>query len=112
MLPAHEDDLAPLVARASTGDELAARELIERLHPLVWRIVKAHLPRRDDPDDLIQDVFVKMFTRLPQYRADSPFTHWLSRLTVTTCLDRLKHQRRRSGEALKPHAATARLELN
>jgi RNA polymerase sigma-70 factor (ECF subfamily) len=95
MPPADEDELAPLAQRAAGGDETAARDLIERLHPLLHRIVHAYLPRRDDPRDLIQEVLMKMFTRFHQYRADSPFTHWVSRLAVTTCLDRLKHERRR-----------------
>jgi RNA polymerase sigma-70 factor, ECF subfamily len=94
-MPPDEDELAPLATLAAAGDESAARELVERLHPLLWRIVHAHLPRRTDPADLIQEVLVKMFTRLHQYRADSPFAHWVSRLAVTTCLDRLKHERRR-----------------
>ncbi len=94
-MPCDEDGLAPLAASAAAGDEAAARELVELLHPLLWRIVHAHLPRRTDPDDLIQEVFVKMFTRLHQYRAESPFTHWASRIAVTTCMDRLKHERRR-----------------
>lgn len=95
MPPTDEDNLAPLAARASSGDEAAARELVVRLHPLLWRIVHAHLPRRTDAGDLIQEVLVKMFTRLHQYRADSPFAHWVSQLAVTKCLDRLKHERRR-----------------
>ena len=94
-MPPDEDALAPLARSAAAGDESAARELVERLHPLLWRIVHSHLPRRTDPADLIQEVLVKMFTRLHQYRADSPFAHWVSRLAVTTCLDRLKHERRR-----------------
>lgn len=94
-MPPDDDELARLAKSAAAGDESAARELVERLHPLLWRIVHAHLPHRTDPADLIQEVLVKTFTRLNQYRADSPFAHWVSRLAVTTCLDRLKHERRR-----------------
>ncbi len=94
-MPPNEDELAPLATLAAAGDDAAARELVERLHPMLWSIVQAHLPRRTDPADLIQEVLVKMFSRLHQYRADSPFAHWVSRLAVTTCLDRLKHERRR-----------------
>ncbi len=36
---------------------------------------------------------MKMFSRLDQYRGDAPFEHWVSRLAVTTCLDRLRRQR-------------------
>ena len=94
-MPRDDDELAPLAASAAAGDEAAARELVERLHPLLWRIVHAHLPRRTEGSDLIQEVLVKMFARIHQYRGDSPFAHWVSRLAVTTCLDRLKHERRR-----------------
>lgn len=88
-----EDALAPLATRAMAGDESAARELAEAPHPLLWRIVHAHLPHRTDASDLIQEVLIKMFAHLHQYRADSPFAHWVSRLAVTTCLDRLKNER-------------------
>ena len=43
--------LAPLLARVREHDELAARNLVERLYPLVAQIVHAHLPRRDEPED-------------------------------------------------------------
>jgi RNA polymerase sigma-70 factor (ECF subfamily) len=67
--------------------------LVERLYPLVAKVVHANLPRRDEPEDLIQEVFMKLFSRIDQYRGDAPFDHWVSRLAVTTCLDRLRRQR-------------------
>ena len=78
-------------------DEDAAAALVERLYPLVIRIVRSHLPRRAAEEDLAQDVFVKMFTRLDQYQArpGTPFEHWVARLAVRTCLDALKAADRR-----------------
>ena len=87
--------MAELVARVHQQDESAARVLAERLYPLVARVVHSHLPRRDEPDDLMQDVFLKMFTKLDQYRGEVPFEHWVSRIALTTCLDRLRRQRAR-----------------
>jgi len=77
------------------GDQQAAVALVEHFYPLVIKIVRSHLPRRVGEEDLAQDVFLKMFTRLEQYRAEQPFGHWLSRIAVTTCLDALRAQKRR-----------------
>ena len=92
-----ESDLTPLLAQVRERDEAAARRLVEELYPLVIRIVRGHLPRRTAEEDLAQDVFVKLFSKLDQYepRADIPFVHWVSRLTVRTCLDALRAERRR-----------------
>ena len=38
---------------------------------------------------------MKMFTRLEQYQGSVPFTHWVSRIAVTTCIDQLRAQKRR-----------------
>jgi RNA polymerase sigma factor (sigma-70 family) len=88
-------DLAGCLDRVRKRDQTAARELVDHLHPLVIRIVRAHLPRRVSEEDLAQDIFLKMFTRLDQYQGAVPFTHWVSRIAVTTCIDQLRAQKRR-----------------
>jgi RNA polymerase sigma-70 factor (ECF subfamily) len=88
-------DLAGCLDRVRRRDQTAARELVEHLHPLVIRIVRAHLPRRVSEEDLAQDIFLKMFTRIDQYQGAVPFTHWVSRIAVTTCIDQLRAQKRR-----------------
>jgi len=92
-----ERDWTECVAAVRRRDAAAAHALVEGLHPLVARIVAAHLPRRESADDLVQEVFLKLFTRLAQYRPrpGTPFEHWVSRVTVHTCLDRLRAERRR-----------------
>jgi RNA polymerase sigma factor (sigma-70 family) len=88
-------DLAGCLDRVRKRDQTAARELVEHLHPLVIRIVRSHLPRRVSEEDLAQDIFLKMFTRIEQYKGEVPFTHWVSRIAVTTCIDQLRAQKRR-----------------
>jgi RNA polymerase sigma factor (sigma-70 family) len=88
-------DLAGCLERVRQRDQAAARALVEHLHPLVIRIVRANLPRRVAEEDLMQDIFLKMFTRLGQYQGAVPFTHWVSRIAVTTCIDHLRAQKRR-----------------
>jgi RNA polymerase sigma-70 factor (ECF subfamily) len=68
---------------------------VDELYPLVIRIVRAHLPRHVAEEDLSQEIFMKMFTRLEQYQGAVPFSHWVSRIAVTTCIDHLRAQKRR-----------------
>lgn len=90
-------DLQACIRKLQTGDLTAADGLIAHLHPLVRRLVRNHLPRRECEEDLMQDVFVKIFQRLESYqpRDGIPFEHWVSRLTVRTCLDALRAERAR-----------------
>jgi RNA polymerase sigma-70 factor, ECF subfamily len=87
--------LPELVARTRESDQAAAKELVEKLYPTVIRIVRNHLPRRELEEDLSQEIFLKMFSKIHQYRADMPFEHWVSRISVNTCIDHLRKQRNR-----------------
>ena len=79
------------------GDAAAAEVLVRRFEPQVRRLVRAHRPRAVPEDDLVQEVFLAVFTRLDRYRERDgiPFEHWLSRLTINLCRDALRSERRR-----------------
>src|ERR1035438_3945141 len=109
-------DLVGCLARVRSSDQVAARQLVEHLYPLVIRIVRAHLPRRVPEEDLAQEIFLKMFARLEQFQGVVPFPHWVSRIALTTCIDHLRAQKRRpeyrwaglsGGEAKVLEAVTA-----
>lgn len=88
-------DVVSCLERVRRGDDDAARELVSHLYPLVIKIVRAHLPRRVAEEDLAQDIFLKVFANLGQFRGVVPFEHWVARVSVTTCLDQLRAQKRR-----------------
>lgn len=99
-MPPDPDDAPPpdvegWLERVRAGDQQAARLLVEHLYPQVIRIVRARLPRRGGEEDLAQEIFLKMFSRLDQYQGQVPLAHWVSRIAVTTCIDALRAQRRR-----------------
>jgi RNA polymerase sigma-70 factor (ECF subfamily) len=89
------EDFPELIAKTRRSDQAAAKELVERLYPTVIRIVRNHLPRRELEEDLSQEIFLKIFSKIHQYRADTPFEHWVSRISVNTCIDHLRKQRNR-----------------
>jgi RNA polymerase sigma factor (sigma-70 family) len=97
--PAMDDESlepsAALLERARRGEEAAGHEIVRLLHPLVSRLVRRQIRRHADVDDLVQEVFIKVFVKMYQYRGPQAFSHWVSRLAVTTCYDWLRRQKAR-----------------
>jgi RNA polymerase sigma-70 factor (ECF subfamily) len=100
---------AACLARIARQDPGASRELVEHCQALVWKVVRAHRSRSIPDEDLVQEVFLKLFSRLDRYepRDGIPFEHWLSRLAVRTCLDALRTERRRPQPADPPLSQAA-----
>ncbi len=100
---------AACLARIARQDQDASRELVEHCQALVWKLVRAHRSRSIPDEDLAQEVFLKLFSRLDRYepRDGIPFEHWLSRLAVRTCLDALRTERRRPQPADPPLSEAA-----
>jgi len=81
------------IKRVAAGDEDAARAMVHRLYPTIIKSVRYHLPKRTGEEDLVQAVFLKVFKNLDQYSGLVPLEHWVSRITVNTCINQLKHER-------------------
>lgn len=81
------------IDRVQEGDEDAARAMVQRLYPTVIKSVRYHLPKKTAEEDLVQAVFMKIFKSLNQYSGLVPLEHWVSRITVNTCINQLKHER-------------------
>jgi RNA polymerase sigma factor (sigma-70 family) len=82
---------AQLVARCRAGDDDAWRELVERFSRYVYAIVlQAFRFREQDAEDVFQDVFIRVYERLGQLRADEALRPWLAQLTRRVCLDRMR----------------------
>ena len=88
-----EFDMPACIRQVREGDENAARTLMDRLYPLVLKLVRAYLPRRTAEEDLVQTVFMKIFTNLDQYSGLVPIERWVCRITVNTCLNQLQKEK-------------------
>ncbi|MFP6873466.1 MAG: RNA polymerase sigma factor [Verrucomicrobiales bacterium] len=84
-----------VIAAVRRGDENACRSLIDHLYPVIIPIVRKNLPHRDDEEDLLQEIFAKIFSRIRQYSGSGPIVHWASRIAVNTCYDQLRRQKTR-----------------
>ena len=84
-----------VVARCRQGDRDALRELFEAYKDRVYSIAMYSLGGDEDvAADVTQQVFLKLMTRIVQFRGDAEFATWLYRLVVNTCRDEQRKQRR------------------
>jgi RNA polymerase sigma-70 factor (ECF subfamily) len=75
-------------------DELY-QEHSTRLFNLAWRMCGT----RADAEDLLQEIFLLAYRKLPDFRGDAAVGTWLYRLAMNRCLDHLKSRQTRTGAA-------------
>jgi RNA polymerase sigma-70 factor (ECF subfamily) len=77
------------------GDREAFRLLFEAYKDKVFSIAAYSVDGdRSVADDVTQQIFLKLFTAIRQFRGESEFTTWLYRLVVNACLDERRRRRR------------------
>ena len=90
---------AVFIARLVARDESAFNELVVTYERRVYGLVFRMLGRRDEAEDLAQEVFVQVFKAIDQFRGESKLSTWIYRIAVNLCKNRTKYnQRRHSSE--------------
>jgi RNA polymerase sigma-70 factor (ECF subfamily) len=84
---------AAVLARALAGDMQAFAALYSLFGRACFNLALRMLGSRTQAEDLVQDVFLKMFATIRSYRGDAPFGSWLKRMTVNAAIDQLRGQR-------------------
>ncbi len=82
-----DDDLA-LVERVLAGDHRSFEPLVRRHERRVFRVTLAVLGNVEDAEEAMQDAFIKAFRHLSQFRRESRFTTWLTRIAVNEALQK------------------------
>jgi RNA polymerase sigma-70 factor (ECF subfamily) len=113
-VPAAEDQSErKFIERLARRDERAFNELVELYEARVFRLVLRMLGRRDEAEDMAQEVFVQIFKAVGTFRGDSKLSTWIYRVSVNLCKNRLKYLARRYSdgeEELEPVAERAALD--
>jgi len=82
-----------LVRRAQNGDEPAFEELVRRHQQRVFSLVGGILRRREDVEDVAQQIFLKAFVSLRRFDQRSAFSTWLYKISVNECWDYLRKKK-------------------
>jgi RNA polymerase sigma-70 factor (ECF subfamily) len=84
---------AELVKRALARDEAAVRDIIKANNRRLYRLARGILRNDGEAEDVVQETYVRAFTRLNDFRGESSLSTWLSRIAMNEALGRLRRQR-------------------
>jgi len=91
--PAGTPDDRELVRLAQTGDKEAFEELVRRHQHRVFAVAGGILRRREDVEDIAQQVFVKAYFSIKRFDQRAAFSTWLYKITVNECWDLLRKKK-------------------
>lgn len=83
-----------VIEACRNGDVAAFHELFEMYKDRVYSIALHFCGNEAMAKDVSQQVFLKLFTRMKQFRQESGFTTWLYRIVANTCIDEQRARRR------------------
>jgi len=103
-----------LVEAVRAGDDSAFEEIFERHRRRIARMVGRFFNRPDKVEEILQDVFTKVYFGLGAYSSDrgSSFAAWISRVAINSCYDELRRMRRRPESSISDITSDEILWLN
>lgn len=93
-----DESEAQFIARLVARDETAFNELVLAYNRRVFSLVYRMLGRRDEAEDVAQDVFLQVFKAIDQFRGDSKLSTWIYRIAVNLCKNRSAYLSRRHAQ--------------
>ncbi|HUR29447.1 MAG TPA: sigma-70 family RNA polymerase sigma factor, partial [Planctomycetota bacterium] len=107
MQPMTKEDVS-LVAETLAGNQLSFQLLVERYQDRMFGLVRHYTRSPVEIEDIVQDTFLKAFTRLSSFQQQSSFYTWLCRIAINTALDFHKRHGRNPVQAVEdPELAIA-----
>lgn len=88
-----EDNI--IIEEIRRGNKSAFNELAERYSTPIFRLSLGYLHSKEDAEDMVQEIFVKVYNSLDSFHGDSKFSTWLYRVAVNSCLNEIAKNKRR-----------------
>lgn len=98
-MSAPDPDEQRFIERLVARDERAFNELVELYGDRVYRLMFRMLARKNEAEDMAQEVFVQVFKAIDQFRGDAKLGTWIYRVAVNLCKNRGKYLARRHSHA-------------
>ncbi|MFZ1573291.1 MAG: sigma-70 family RNA polymerase sigma factor, partial [Candidatus Kapaibacterium sp.] len=78
----------------NSGEKLLVfNELVRRYQKRIYYVARRMVKRHEDADDIAQEVFVKAYTALDNFRGDSNIYTWLYRIAINLSINHLRKQK-------------------
>ena len=91
----NDSDEQELVARAQNGDTEAFNPLVYKYQQKIYNLIYRKVRDRETAKDLCQEVFLKAWQALPNFKGESVFYSWLYQIAINRSIDFLRKRNRR-----------------
>ncbi|MDR0798573.1 MAG: sigma-70 family RNA polymerase sigma factor [Dysgonamonadaceae bacterium] len=81
------------IQRVKAGDVQAFSGIVQKYQSMVLTVVMKIVENREDAEDITQEVFIKVFKSLEQFKEESEFSTWLYRIAYNTTLSELRKRK-------------------
>ena len=82
-----------IISKVLNGDQQAYAELVSRYQNYVFTLTLRMIKSREDAEEVAQDIFVKAYRSLANFRGDAKFSTWLYTIVNTTCITFLRKKK-------------------
>ncbi|MDR1738254.1 MAG: sigma-70 family RNA polymerase sigma factor [Candidatus Symbiothrix sp.] len=82
-----------IIHRAKEGDIKAFAELVSKYKDMIFSVVMKITGNREDAEDLLQEIFIKIYRTMDQFRETSEFSTWIYRIAYTTTISELRKRK-------------------
>lgn len=79
-----------IIEKCKQNDRKAQMQLYNQYCQGMYIVAKRFLKQDAEAEDMVQEAFIKAFSKLHQYQAEVTFGAWLKRIVINTCIDALK----------------------
>ena len=89
-----------LIKQAQKGNMQAFEELLDKYDRMVMNIALSFRNNEDDAKDIYQEVFIRVYKGLNNFKFNSEFSTWIYRITTNVCITFHKRMKRHSHDSL------------
>lgn len=82
-----------IIQQVLNGNQSVYASLVNKYQNYVFTIVLRYINSREDAEEVAQDVFVKAYRSLSDFRGESKFSTWLYTITTTSCITFLRKKK-------------------
>src|SRR5215216_1489108 len=82
-----------IISAALDGNQQAYAHIVQRHKAFVFTLVSRYIKNREDAEELAQDIFVKAYRALADFKGASKFSTWLYTIVTTSCISFLRKKK-------------------
>jgi len=98
-----QEDISQIIIRVKNGDQAAFKWLVENYQQPAFSLAFRIICNEDDACDIVQESFIKIWSKIDSFRKGSNFISWLFKIVANTAIDKLRLKKRNNSVSIDLH---------